>query len=84
MCPGFTADCLETLEEIAQEAREAFLAAGGERFDYVPCLNDEPAWIDALATLAETHLGGWPTRDAPPPAELEAQRQRALGLGARD
>ncbi len=84
MCPGFTADCLETLEEIAQEARDAFLAAGGERFDYVPCLNAEPAWIDALAALAETHLAGWPTRAEPADAELEAQRQRALALGARD
>jgi ferrochelatase len=84
MCPGFTADCLETLEEIAQEAREAFLTAGGERFDYVPCLNDEPVWIEALAALAERHLGGWDTRGAPDAAALEAQRQRALALGAKD
>lgn len=61
MCPGFVADCLETLEEVGQECRDAFLAAGGERFAYVPCLNDEPEWIDALATLAERHLQGWAT-----------------------
>jgi ferrochelatase len=84
MCPGFTADCLETLEEIAQEAREAFLAAGGERFDYVPCLNAEPVWIEALAALAERHLGGWDPRGAPDAAALEAPRQRALALGAKD
>jgi ferrochelatase len=84
MCPGFTSDCLETLEEIAQEARDAFLAAGGERFDYVPCLNAEPVWIEALAALAERHLGGWDTRAAPDVAALEAQRQRALALGAKD
>jgi len=62
MCPGFVADCLETLEEIGQECRDAFLASGGERFAYVPCLNDEPEWIDALAALAERHLQGWPTQ----------------------
>ena len=84
MCPGFVADCLETLEEIAQEAREAFLAAGGERFDYVPCLNAEPVWIDALAGLAERHLGGWETKLVPDPGALETQRQLALALGAKD
>lgn len=84
MCPGFVADCLETLEEIAQEARDAFLAAGGERFDYVPCLNAEPAWIDALVALAERHLGGWDTLGTPDAAELAAQRERALALGAKD
>ncbi|MGQ3127442.1 ferrochelatase [Variovorax sp.] len=61
-CPGFPADCLETLEEIAMEGREAFLHAGGERFSYIPCLNDGPAWIDALADIAERHLAGWSTR----------------------
>ncbi|MCE2908642.1 MAG: ferrochelatase [Burkholderiaceae bacterium] len=84
MCPGFVADCLETLEEIAQEAREAFLAAGGERFDYVTFLNAEPVWIDALAGLAERHLGGWETKLAPDPGALETQRQLALALGAKD
>jgi ferrochelatase len=84
MCPGFVADCLETLEEIAQEAREAFLAAGGERFDYVPCLNAEPPWIDALAALAERHLSGWDTKAAPDAAALQASRERALALGAKD
>ena len=87
MCPGFVADCLETLEEIAQEARHAFLAAGGEAFSYVPCLNDNPAWIDALTALAERHLSGWDTRSAEPVAEQARQarqRERALALGATD
>ncbi|HEX2543460.1 MAG TPA: ferrochelatase, partial [Ramlibacter sp.] len=48
VCPGFTSDCLETLEEIAQEARDAFKAAGGKEFHYIPCLNDETEWINAL------------------------------------
>ncbi|MDP1901205.1 MAG: ferrochelatase [Rubrivivax sp.] len=83
-CPGFLADCLETLEEIAQEARDAFLEAGGEQFRYVPCLNDDPAWISALTSLCERHLQGWDTRAAPDAATLAAQRGRALALGATD
>jgi ferrochelatase len=61
MCPGFSADCLETLEEIDQELRAAFLSAGGREFSYIPCLNDSHAWIAALADLAIRHLQGWPT-----------------------
>jgi protoporphyrin/coproporphyrin ferrochelatase len=67
VCPGFTGDCLETLEEIAQEAREAFLHAGGKEFNYIPCLNDSPAWITALAGIAQRQLEGWPTRRPPHP-----------------
>ena len=62
ICPGFNCDGLETLEEINQEAREAFLAAGGKAFHYIPCLNDNLDWIAALADLCEQHFGGWPTR----------------------
>jgi ferrochelatase len=51
LCPSFVADCLETLEEMAIRGRASFLAAGGETFTYVPCLNDDPAWIAALAAL---------------------------------
>lgn len=61
VCPGFPADCLETLEEIAIEGREAFLQSGGKEFEYIPCLNDSPAWITALCAIAERHLGGWKT-----------------------
>ena len=84
MCPGFVADCLETLEEIAQEARDAFVEAGGQDFRYIPCLNDSPRWIEALGGVAERHLQGWDTQlqlDAP---ALQAQRERALELGAAD
>ncbi|MCG2592818.1 ferrochelatase [Ramlibacter sp. XY19] len=62
VCPGFTSDCLETLEEIAQEGREAFLEAGGKEFHYIPCLNDETDWIAALGGIAEQNLAGWATK----------------------
>jgi ferrochelatase len=62
LCPGFPADCLETLEEIAMEGRDVFLQAGGKEFHYIPCLNDRGDWITALAAIAERHLSGWPTR----------------------
>ncbi|MFM2052131.1 MAG: hypothetical protein RL456_168 [Pseudomonadota bacterium] len=85
LCPGFAADCLETLEEIAIEGRQAFLTAGGQRFDAIPCLNDHPAWIEALGHLVARHTAGWPVHrdEQPRPADLEGQRQRALALGAR-
>lgn len=63
LCPGFPADCLETLEEIAMEGRAAFLESGGKEFHYIPALNDDAAWITALAGIAERHLAGWPTRE---------------------
>ena len=59
VCPGFAADCLETLEEIALQGREDFYAAGGTQYQYIPCLNDDSAWIEALAALVQTHLHGW-------------------------
>lgn len=61
ICPGFVSDCLETLEEISGEAHEAFMHAGGTNFQYIPCLNDTPEWLDAMHQLACTHLQGWPT-----------------------
>ncbi|MFN3958145.1 MAG: ferrochelatase [Tepidimonas ignava] len=83
VCPGFTADCIETLEEIDQEARAAFLGAGGQAFHYIPCLNDDIGWLRALADIAERHLSGWPTRNAHDEAAAAATRQRALALGAQ-
>lgn len=59
ICPGFIGDCLETMEEIALAGREAFHEAGGTQFHYIPCLNTNPAWIDALAELSKKHLQGW-------------------------
>lgn len=84
VCPGFATDCLETLEEIGIEGRGIFLGNGGTRYDYIPCLNDHPAWIRALAGLVERHTAGWPVRaeHRPSPAELEGQRRRARALGA--
>lgn len=63
ICPGFVADCLETLEEIGMECKEAFLTHGqndgGKEFHYIPCLNERPDLIAALTQLAVTHLGHW-------------------------
>lgn len=85
ICPGFAVDCLETLEEIAQEARDAFLEAGGESFHYIPCLNDDAEAVQAMATLTLRHLQGWPTSSAQlSTAEGAIQRQRALAMGATD
>ena len=81
ICPGFTGDCLETLEEINQEAREAFLHAGGKEFHYIPCLNDSPDWITALSAIAQQHMGGWPLQVASDTA-LAAAKAHALAGGA--
>ena len=56
ICPGFSSDCLETIEEINMEARELFIDAGGETFHYIPCLNDNPAHIEALAEVVSQYL----------------------------
>ena len=58
-CPGFPADCLETLEEIAIEGKIAFKAAGGGDYHYIACMNVDPRWIEALAAIAERNLQGW-------------------------
>jgi ferrochelatase len=59
MAPAFSADCIETLEEINGEIREAFEHAGGQQFTYIPCLNDQPAHITALTTIISENLSGW-------------------------
>ena len=58
-CPGFVADCLETMEEIAIRGRELFHAAGGSDYHYIPCLNDNPDWLDALAQIVRENGAGW-------------------------
>jgi ferrochelatase len=83
VCPGFTSDCLETLEEIAQEGRDAFLQAGGKGFRYIPCLNDDPAWIAALGELAQRHLAGWPSQERPDSQALARSREAAVAMGAK-
>ena len=82
VCPGFTSDCLETLEEIDMEARTAFLNAGGQTFHYISCLNDDPEWITALCNVAQQHLAGWPTQQVPDAAEWAASKAAARALGA--
>jgi protoporphyrin/coproporphyrin ferrochelatase len=80
LCPGFAIDCLETLEEIAITNRERFLAAGGERFDYIPSLNATPAQVAALTELVLRNAQGWPEFDASwDTARVAAQRATAQG-----
>jgi ferrochelatase len=86
VAPGFTADCLETLEELAMEGRATFLSAGGKAFHYIPALNEHPQWIAALGQIALDNLGGWASdkwdRDADEQAR-QGSKHRALKLGAR-
>ena len=58
VCPAFVADCLETLEEIAEEGKESFLHSGGEKFDLIPCLNVHPLWIETMATWMKEYAEG--------------------------
>ena len=81
VCPGFVADCLETLEEIAQEGKEDFQHAGGGDYHYIPCLNDRPEWIRALTDLALDNLQGWLNK--PDPVQLEKSRLLSLAKGAK-
>lgn len=81
-CPGFVSDCLETLEELGHGAQAAFLGAGGRELHCIPCLNERPGWIAALADLAVRNLQGW--LDLPPDAlAREMSQARAKALGAR-
>ncbi len=87
VCPGFSADCLETLEEIDGENRELFEGNGGEQFRFIPCLNERPDHIRALVDLVGRQLNGW----VAPPAFREqveaagrASKQRADRMIASD
>lgn len=87
ICPGFTSDCLETLEEIGIEAKADFLKAGGKEFYLIPCLNESSTWIQGLATLAEEQLIGWPTHlsandVAEQKLQEKVQKDEALRVGA--
>ena len=84
ICPGFVSDCLETLEEIAMECREAFLHKGGKAFHYIPCLNERHDWINALTEFAIENLGSWLPQTRTDAGALQAARARALSLGAQD
>jgi len=80
VCPGFVADCLETLEEIAMEGKEDFLNAGGGEYHYIPCLNERDDWMHALTDLVMDNLQGWLIE--PDAADLEKGRLKALEMGA--
>ena len=81
-CPGFVADCLETLEEIGIEGRALFGAAGGGEFHLIPCLNEHPRWIAALADLAFRNLAGWLAQ--PLDTDVRGLTQvRAKAMGAK-
>lgn len=86
ICPGFSADCLETLEEIQILGRGRFLEAGGAELTYIPALNDQPAHIDALLQIIQRHCAGWETPGNA--ARIDQQReiadtkQRAMQMGA--
>ncbi|WP_455235070.1 ferrochelatase [Thiogranum longum] len=83
VCPGFSADCLETLEEIDEQNRELFLASGGKEFHYIPALNDRVEHVDALAKLVAAHVQGWEDVAPHTPESLAACRERARVMGAR-
>jgi ferrochelatase len=82
-CPGFASDCLETLEELGHGVKAAFLGAGGKELHVIPCLNERPAWISALADLAVRNLQGWLAVPADAAArEMSQARAKALGADA--
>ena len=78
VCPGFSTDCLETLEEIAMQNAELFVESGGQELHYVPALNAREDHVSFLAALVEQHMGGWPRSFADEPET----RQRAISMGA--
>lgn len=87
LCPGFPADCLETLQEIALENGHLFHAAGGRDYGYIPALNDAPSHVDFLAELVCQHGAGWPEVKGTPahtwtPEALAERAARAKALGA--
>jgi ferrochelatase len=67
------------LEEIAMEARHDFFAAGGKEFNYIPCLNEDDAWLKAMAELVQLHTLGWPTMQSPSMRE-EQEKQSKISL----
>jgi len=87
ICPGFSADCLETIEEIEQENREYFMHAGGESYSYIPALNARADHLDMLADLVVQHVQGWPEAGdydvAAMRREWEVSKENALALGAK-
>lgn len=84
VCPGFSVDCLETLEEIAIRNRALFMESGGRSFQYIPCLNDDAAHRELMLRLIEDHTRGWPEFEEPlDVGVLEQRRARAAALDAK-
>ncbi|MFC4701430.1 ferrochelatase [Glaciecola siphonariae] len=77
VCPGFSSDCLETIEEIGEENREYFMEAGGERYEYIECLNSDDAHMDMLCELVEQNIQGWQVGD-----NYQQRDQLAKAIGA--
>ncbi len=85
ICPGFSSDCLETLEEIAMEGKEIFTHAGGGEYHYIPALNENEAWIHAMTAIALENLQGWVSTDwdsGQAKKETEITKLRAQAMGA--
>ena len=87
ICPGFSSDCLETLEEIAIEGKAIFIGNGGSEFHYIPALNERESWINAMCEIALDNLHGWvspqwDTDAAKKQAEMTSLRAKALGAKA--
>ncbi len=84
ICPGFSADCLETLEEIAMENRDIFLEAGGESYQYIPCLNTKDQHINMMHKLVEQHVQGWDIKTSLQQRQSDAdlRSSNAIRLGA--
>lgn len=80
ICPGFSSDCLETIEEIGGENCEYFLEAGGERYEYIPCLNAEPDHIELMRTLIEEQAKDWLTAQT---QDAQQTQDLAIALGAK-
>ena len=79
ICPGFSADCLETIEEIGMENRDYFLEAGGTRYEYIPCLNASTDHLDALTDRIQRELMGWEK----PAYDAQKTHSEALALEAK-
>lgn len=83
ICPGFSADCLETIEEIDGENRHAFLENGGEQFRYIPALNAEDEFISFLGEFTERHCINWVNSRRESSAAIETRARLAAALGSQ-
>jgi len=79
VCPGFSVDCLETIEEVAMENRDIFLEAGGERYEYIDCLNASSDHIEMMRQLITKHTAGWVADQE----DRAKSQQRAIAAGAK-